>query len=285
MTLQQVYKIYLDELEGIYSKGEIRNIFSIIISRFLNIDLIYLQLHPNEELIPPQQNLLSGILNRLKKHEPVQYITGTAYFDGMELSVTPHTLIPRPETEELVELITNFKSWKPNLSILDIGTGSGCIALAMAKRFPDSQITAIDLSDEALITAESNTRKHGFQINFMKDDILSPQHISGKSFDIIVSNPPYIPDNEMKSMHRNILDFEPHRALFVPENSPLIFYHAIAGFAKRSLNPRGSLFLEIHEKYAMETAELLTSKGFSVKNHKDFLGKERFISGQKVTSL
>jgi release factor glutamine methyltransferase len=218
-------------------------------------------------------------LNELLLHKPVQYVLGEAWFYHMKLKVNGHVLIPRPETEELVEqLIKDRKSKLTDPAILDIGTGSGCIPIAIKKNLPASIVTGIDISKDALILAKENATLHNAHISFKQVDFLDETAWSGLGlFDIIISNPPYIPVHEKEKLGKNVTDFEPHLALFVPGNSPLVFYEKIAAFGRDHLLPNGKIYLEIHEDFAKETAALFMKNYQTVMIKKDMYGKERML--------
>jgi release factor glutamine methyltransferase len=223
---------------------------------------------------------LQAIIERLRHFEPIQYIFGHTLWSGMDLLVTPDTLIPRPETAELVEqIIRSFqgiKTAKEPLKVLDIGTGTGCIAIALKRAFPHWKITAIDVSQKALEIARKNATKNNAQIHFIKCDILSDEINCLGTFDIIVSNPPYICENEKSEMRANVLNYEPSTALFVPNDDPLLFYRRIA-----SMGLCKHLFFEINEHYATEMYELLEQKGFiNIQLTNDIYGKARIIQGR-----
>lgn len=223
---------------------------------------------------------LQAIIERLRHFEPIQYIFGHTLWNGLDLLVTPDTLIPRPETAELVELIIRSfrknKETKAPLKVLDIGTGTGCIAIALKRAFPNWEITAIDVSQKALEIARQNARKNNAHIHFVQCDILSDEINCLGMFDIIVSNPPYICENEKNEMRANVLDYEPSTALFVPNDNPLIFYRRIA-----SLGLSKHLFFEINEHYATEMHELLKQNGFlDIQLINDMYGKARIIQGR-----
>jgi release factor glutamine methyltransferase len=223
---------------------------------------------------------LQAIIERLRHFEPIQYIFGHTLWSGLDLLVTPDTLIPRPETAELVEqIIRSFqgiKTAKEPLKVLDIGTGTGCIAIALKRAFPHWKITAIDVSQKALEIARKNATKNNAQIHFIKCDILSDEINCLGTFDIIVSNPPYICENQKSEMRANVLNYEPSTALFVPNDDPLLFYRRIA-----SMGLCKHLFFEINEHYATEMYELLKQKGFiNIQLTNDIYGKARIIQGR-----
>ena len=221
---------------------------------------------------------LEEIVNRLRKQEPVQYILGVTEFYGREFNVNSSTLIPRPETEELVGLITK-ENTKHGLKVLDIGTGSGCIATSLFFELNESIVHAIDIDDEALKIAKENAYRLGAALNFMQGDILS-NNFETEGLDIIVSNPPYVRDSEKKQMHRNVLDYEPDLALFVSDNDPLIFYRRIAEVSAKKLRQGGKLYFEINEAYGLEVKTLMQDHGFhDVEVFKDLQGKDRMVRG------
>jgi release factor glutamine methyltransferase len=212
-------------------------------------------------------------------HKPIQYVTGTVYFFGLRLKVDPSVLIPRPETEELVKWAADEMKGKSGLRILDIGTGSGCIILVLGSLLPGSDLTATDISQSALGVASQNASLCGTRVEFRISDILDETAWeSHEEYDLIISNPPYVRSSEKGGMRANVLDFEPPAALFVPDDDPLVFYRAIAGFSQRKLAPGGKLFLEINENLGEETVSLIRQFGFTdMVMKKDMQGKDRFI--------
>jgi len=220
----------------------------------------------------------AGIIMELKTGKPLQYVLGYTEFYGLRFVVNPATLIPRPETEELVEWILNSVDKTKSISILDIGTGSGCIPITLKKNLPHAHISAIDISHEALQTAKINAELNEVEIDFLEADILKDLQPITHNLQLIVSNPPYVTPTDKTQMHVNVVDFEPHTALFVPQEDPLLFYKAIADFAITNLSTDGLLFLEINESYGQETIELLSSKGLkSIELKKDMSGRDRMI--------
>lgn len=221
-------------------------------------------------------------LQRLLNHEPIQYIIGDVDFYGVSLKVDPRVLIPRPETEELVEWVLEDDLCKQCI-ILDCCTGSGCIAVALAKQLPDSTLYACDISREALSLAKENARRNGVRVHFFEADVLSPSFTEKvKPADIIVSNPPYVLRQESTSMHGNVLKHEPHKALFVPNNDPLVFYRSIVQTALHRLSPKGKLFFEINADFGQEVARILKIAGFShIQQKKDLSGNVRMVSAQR----
>lgn len=224
------------------------------------------------------QKQIEGIINRLLTNEPLQYILSKAHFYGHWFEVNQSTLIPRQETEELVHLILKDIENKESLSILDIGTGSGCIPITLQLEADTHNFEAVDISEDALKIATENALRLGAEVDFKKLDILT-QNLSS-SYDIILSNPPYVLDREKTLMQKNVLDYEPSTALFVPDNTPLLFYKRITELAVKHLNPRGKIYFEINEQFGKETIELLNSYSFvELKLHQDLNGKDRIVSG------
>lgn len=222
---------------------------------------------------------LDETIQRLNQGEPIDYILGYTYFYGLKIDVNQHTLIPRPETEELVDLIINESQSNPNLKILDIGTGSGCIALALALKLRYADVTAIDISDDALILARENAAKHKLNIEFKRIDILNSSTWDNLStYDIIVSNPPYISIDETIKLTPTVLQYEPHLALFVNEENPLIFYDKILEFSERHLADNGTVYFETHQDY-----QLKSHPNFSIEKIKDLSGNWRFLKCKKTS--
>jgi release factor glutamine methyltransferase len=222
---------------------------------------------------------VNAIIRRLQQQEPLQYVLGTAHFYGLELEVNPAVLIPRPETEELVDIIVRENTGKPSLQILDICTGSGCIPIALSAHLQAQQVYGLDVSEPALAVARKNALKYNQPVTWLQQDILNqPLTLTPASLDIIVSNPPYVLEQEKKLMRRNVLDFEPHLALFVPDTDPLLFYKRIGELSVSLLKPGGNLYFEINESKAPALTNLLQEQGFaSVEVRKDLFGKERFL--------
>lgn len=267
-------------LRPIYGNRETEAIIKIVFHHLKGWNTVDMIMHEPEPLSPFMKGEVEAILRRLLNHEPIQYITGEARFHGFELSVNPSVLIPRPETEELVDIITDTANDRPDLRVLDIGTGSGCIAIALARTLRFPQVTAIDISPEALDTARKNAALLKTSIRFIQSDILHNTP-SGK-YDIVVSNPPYIDESEKKDMDDNVLLHEPHAALFVPDDNPLLFYHRILLLSGSILAPGGYLFFEINPRHAKELASLASSCGMAdVEIIKDSFGKDRFLKSRK----
>ena len=266
------------EVSKYYDEREAGSITYLLLERFFSInknDVIAKKpLNPDDI----KDSELSAILQRVKAMEPVQYITGTAYFYGLKLNVNRSVLIPRPETEELVDLIVRENDTQ-GLKLLDIGTGSGCIAICLKRALAQSRVFALDLSDEALKTAEINARENGAPVVFFKNDILKV-HPDVHELDIVVSNPPYVRKKESALMKKNVLNFEPHAALFVPDKDPLLFYKRIISLAQSMLKKGGKLYFEINEAYGKELQDFMKNNSFlDVEIFQDFQGKERMIRG------
>ena len=267
------------DLATAYTDGEIKALTRIIATELLGIPQMAFYLKDDITLTAGQQTQLDNAIERLKKQEPIQYILGYSDFCGLRFKVTPATLIPRPETSELVEWIASEATG--NESILDIGTGSGCIAVSLAHKMPQSKVTAWDISHEALAVAAENSNANGCNVAFELVDILAHQP-SGEPFDIIVSNPPYIKENEKESMHANVLDWEPHTALFVPDSDPLLFYRTIAEKGLTLLKPGGKLYFEINRAHGKETMDMLAALGYThIELRKDFAENDRMIRAVK----
>lgn len=275
------------QLEAVYPKDEVCSLAWWTMEEITGLSRTQLQLGCKDTTFSPyMQEKLREIIARLLHFEPIQYIFGHTLWYGLDLKVTPATLIPRPETAELVERISNFKfqisDFKSPIRVLDIGTGSGCIAIALKKAHPEWQVTGIDISAEAIEVARGNACRNGVEVNFVQADIFSDETEGNNQFDIVVSNPPYICESEKKDMRPNVLNFEPSAALFVPDSDPLRFYRRIAELFSRSPLGEGRewgyLFFEINEAYAAETELLLRQKGYAdVRITRDIYGKERII--------
>jgi release factor glutamine methyltransferase len=285
-NLQVKYLIrnFENRLSAIYPPGEIRHLIYMLFEFHLGWGKSKIHLSYDEVIPEPALILFMSALEELSNGKPVQYITGSAWFNGSLLAVNSNVLIPRPETAELCSLIKNdFKGMEQHhLSILDIGTGSGCISIDLKKEFPCSEVTATDVSMGALEVARKNALDNHCEMNFIQSDILNPSDWKGLgTYQLIVSNPPYVTASEKHLMHRNVLEYEPLQALFVPDDQPLLYYQAISTFAAEHLAPAGCLYFEINERFGKEVKSLLSSCGFiDVKIHADFHGKERFVSGK-----
>ena len=277
--MKGIIKRINEALTGCYSAGEISALTRIITTELLGVSQMAFYLKDDITLTAEQETLLDNAIERLKKQEPIQYILGYCDFCGLRFKVTPATLIPRPETSELVEWVASEATG--NDSILDIGTGSGCIAISLAHRLQQSKVTAWDISHDALAVAAENSKANGCNVTFEHVDILAYQPTDAQ-FDIIVSNPPYIKENEKEAMHANVLDWEPHTALFVPDSDPLLFYRTIAEKGLTLLKPGGRLYFEINRAHGKETMEMLAALGYTdIELRKDFAENDRMIRAIK----
>lgn len=272
------YKLFFkSQLFDVYVETEIDSFFYIILENNNNLKRIDLALNIDLEFSENDLIVWNNILDKLKLEIPIQYILGKTSFYGLEFIVNPNVLIPRPETEELVQWIINDNIKNENLKIIDIGTGTGCIAISLAKNVENSNVFALDISSSALLVAKQNALFNKVNVTFIEQNILEIESLNQK-FDIIVSNPPYVRNLEKHEIHKNVLDNEPHLALFVENNNALIFYKKIAELAKINLNKNGQLFFEINQYLANETIELLEKTGFKniiLKN--DIYGNNRMI--------
>lgn len=280
-TLKAVAEIFRKEMSDLYDVKEIDSLFNMTVAEIADISSAKIKAFPELEVSNEQFDVINKTINELKTGKPIQYIFGHADFFGLTFKVNPSVLIPRPETEELVEwIISSVKEGQRNVGrVLDIGTGSGCIAISLKKNLPDVSVAAIDISPGALKIAEENAKLNGVDLTLIQTDILDTEHkIENPKFDIIVSNPPYVTLEDKTRMHVNVTDFEPHTALFVPENDPLIFYKAIADFALNSLENGGLLFFEINESYGEQIVEMLNNKLFkNIELRTDLSGKNRMV--------
>ena len=275
-------KIIVDQLSALYPKQELEGFSRLIFEKVTGYSPIEVHLNQNETISAANLTQIKEIVNRLAQFEPIQYILGETEFYGSKIKVNPSVLIPRQETEELVDwIIKDFRNTTP--SILDMGTGSGCILVALMKNLPGASAKGWDISTEALDVAKQNARINNVSIDFQCVDILRTTIPNQNlKYDIIVSNPPYIRLSEKILMHKNVTQFEPHLALFVPDHDSLVFYDKIAGFALNQLVSGGCLFFEINENSGPETTKLLASKGLiNLVLKKDINGKDRMIRCQR----
>lgn len=285
MTTQQLTTTLAQALQGIYPTPEVQALAALVAEDLLSLSP--LQRRMQAEIVVPAAVAarLPPLVARLLAHEPVQYVLGTAHFAGMELAVTPATLIPRPETEELAQLVARAHAGRPGLVVLDVGTGSGCLALALARALPPpARVVAVDISAEALAVARGNAARYAPQVEFQQLDILTkkPSGLPPGTLDVLVSNPPYVRASERALMRDNVLAWEPATALFVPDDDPLLFYRRLAALAAELLRPGGSIWLEINEVLSAETAALLSPEWFAgVAELPDFLGRPRFVRASR----
>lgn len=276
---------FIEKLLPLYDVLEAESFFYMILEDFHQMKRIDLALNPTFVFSEEEVAKWNSVLEKLEKEIPIQYILGNAHFYGLEFEVNENTLIPRPETEELVEWIiknnSKIEGFK-DLKILDIGTGSGCIAISLAKNLPDAKVFAIDVSEKALETAKRNALKNDANVTFLFKNILETEDLE-QQFDIIVSNPPYVRNLEKEEIKKNVLDYEPHLALFVEDNDALIFYRKISELAQKNLTENGQLYFEINQYLGTEMIYLLEAKNFAtIELRKDIYENDRMIFGRKV---
>ncbi|HEY8897714.1 MAG TPA: peptide chain release factor N(5)-glutamine methyltransferase [Niastella sp.] len=287
MTLHEAQQQLTTSLLNLYDNREAANIADWVMEHVTGMRKIDRIMHKQSPLQPEQLTKMQQYTQELLAHKPVQYVLHQAWFYGMAFYVDENVLIPRPETEELVAWIVestgNRQSAIGNssISILDIGTGSGCIPISLKKKLPQAEVYACDVSDQALAVAAKNAATLQTPVQFLQADFLNTSTWPAlPAVDIIVSNPPYIPQHNQSSMLQNVLAYEPHLALFVPNEDPLVFYEAIARFAKEKLRPGGSIFVEIHEDLGAQTKAMFELNGFTAEVKKDFQGKDRMVKAQ-----
>jgi release factor glutamine methyltransferase len=280
MITKELYRYFLVQLQEIYSLNEATIITDWVFEKILHVSKTTLLKNPNTLVSVADHGLLNHKLLQLLNHKPVQYVLGEAWFYNIKLMVNEQVLIPRPETEELVALIlSDLKKKKTDPTIMDIGTGSGCIPIALKKHLPAATVSAIDISNDALEVAKANAHQCQTPVQFKQFNFLDEGNWNRfSSYDIIVSNPPYIPENEKQKLEKNVVDNEPHTALFVPNNEPLLFYKKIATFGKKHLNEGGKIYMETHEDFAEEVAEHFKKHYPRVVLKKDIFEKNRIVT-------
>ena len=292
MLAKEYRNNFIIKLTPIYDVLEAESFFYIILEDFHQMKRIDLALNPTFKFSKEEVEKWNLVLEKLEQEIPIQYILGNAHFYGLEFEVNENTLIPRPETEELVEWIIQnnlkiegFKSRDFGIKILDIGTGSGCIAISLAKNLPNAKVFAIDVSEKALETAKRNASKNNVKVTFLLKNILETEDLETQ-FDIIVSNPPYVRNLEKEEIKKNVLEFEPHLALFVEDNDALIFYRKISELAQKNLSDNGQLYFEINQYLGTEMIQLLELKNFkNIELRKDIYDNDRMIYGNKFNRL
>lgn len=297
MTIKNLKNTFYVELEKLYPKEEIESFFHLCAEKFSDLNRLKIALNTDFKVNENQQQRYLNALQRLKSEEPIQYILGETEFYGLPFIVNKNVLIPRPETEELVAWVIEeaenkqLKTNQTQLKILDIGTGSGCIPISIAKKLKNSTLYALDISEKALEIAKKNALKNEVSVRFIPADILQTTsnafktllQLENEKFDIIVSNPPYVCDSEKTQMKNNVLQYEPHVALFVEDKDPLLFYNRIADFAKENLKANGLLFFEINQEFAKETTSMLMKKNFTnIICKKDIFGVDRMIKCEQI---
>jgi release factor glutamine methyltransferase len=293
MVLKDIQHIFHKELDAVYGKDEVNSFFFLCIEQYLNLPRFQLALQPEFTIPKPETDTFFGVLEDLKQQKPIQYILGETEFYGLPFIVNENVLIPRQETEELVHLIIEGHTARSRgankndqFKILDIGTGSGCIAITLAKNLPDAKVFCLDVSEETIIVAKQNAELNNVEMRFIEADILNEStwnlEFKALEFDLIVSNPPYVRELEKAEIQPNVLDNEPHLALFVEDNNPLIFYKAITDFAIDNLKPKGELYFEINQYLGAETKQLLGDARFeNIELIKDLNGNDRMLKGRK----
>lgn len=281
MLLSHLKIQFIDHLKDEYPATEIESFFHMLTEEFLGMRRIDVALKPGYEISEEQKSIFEKAILRLKDHEPIQYIIGSTWFHGLEFKVDKNVLIPRPETEELVDwIISDFKDSGNELKILDIGTGSGCIPVCLAKELENSKVTSYDISEKALKLAKENADLNKVNVNFKKVDILDTDALQ-EHFDIIVSNPPYVRELEKKEMQKNVLNYEPDQALYVEDENALVFYEKITTLASGSLNSGGALYFEINQYLSEETKSLVEKSGFEAELKKDIFENYRMLKAIK----
>ena len=282
--VRDILALFHDELDALYGAAEVSVFGEMLFEAFLGWDKV--RLLTSKEQTINQSDLLRfhWALEDLKQHRPIQHVIGHVDFCGCRIAVSPDVLIPRPETEEMVTWIVDAFASRPSPhSVLDLCTGSGCIAIALKKAFPSAEVTAVDVSPAALEMAQQNAKNNGVEVHWVEGDVLrwNPSGVHGGTplrYDLVVSNPPYVMEKERAQMQRNVLDYDPALALFVPDDDPLRFYKAISDIAKEHLSDDGLLVVEINEALAEETAMLFRDRGLSPVIHDDYRGRHRWIS-------
>lgn len=286
MILKTLKRSFSEALVGFYPETEIDSFFNLLSEDVLNMKRADIALNLYAVVSGKKYDKFQIALKRLQSNEPIQYILGDTEFYGLTFKVNEHVLIPRPETEELVDLILKETNKEESLNILDVGTGSGCIAISLAKHLPNAKVKALDVSEDALHMARENAKQNDVIVEFVEGNILEHTYtessISNSEFNVIVSNPPYVRHLEKEHMKANVLDHEPHLALFVEDENPLQFYDAIAQFAIRNLKQNGKIFFEINEYLGKEMIALLESYNFkNCELIKDLSGKDRILKATK----
>lgn len=278
--IEDILKFALQELEGIYSEKEIKQMTYSLITHFCNIPKTSILANNQQAVLESELLKLNFAIKDLKKEKPLQYIMGYTDFYNIKINLNHKVLIPRPETEELVDMIIKENKGRKDIKIADLGCGSGAIALALKKNIPQSKVWAFDIDDNAINQTKENAQALNLDINIEKKDLLK-DNFNDYNFDIIVSNPPYVMEKEKSLMRDNVLNHEPHQALFVKDEDPLIFYQAIERIAQKNLKPKGKIYMEINESLSERTKKVF--KDYDTKIIKDLFGKYRFISAKKLT--
>ncbi len=277
--------MFTEQLADYYQKQEVNHFFNLLSQHILNFSPVQQLVQQYTRITESQINKYLSAIKALKTHKPIQYIIGYEYFKDLKINVNEHVLIPRPETEELVNWVIDSVNNTSSINLVDLCTGSGCIAIALKKHLPaPCSVNAVDISKQALEIAKLNAIENKVDVNFHCIDVLNEINIfKSESMDIIVSNPPYVLQSDKALMNKNVLNYEPHLALFVNDDDPLVFYNKIADVATKILKPNGQLFFEIHENYANEIVQLLKNLQFiNIEVRLDIHGKKRMIKAQKL---
>lgn len=281
-TMQKNINYIKEKLSDLYPDREVESFTAWILGHVLGYDRTRILLN-NDKILPEDvSQRIAGIVDRLSNYEPIQYITGDTEFAGLSINVKPGVLVPRPETEELVSRISNTVN-ATSRCVLDVGTGTGCIALGLKKYMTDAKVYGCDISEPALELAKSNALLNSLSVDFFYYDILTQNgHLPVEKFDLIVSNPPYVMESEKAQMESNVLKYEPHSALFVPDNDALIYYRALTEFAADKLDSGGEVWYEINENKSMEVEALLKDHGFHyIETMRDIFGRKRFVKARR----
>lgn len=284
MTFKEIKSSFRNELSSFFDEQEIDSFFFLVLEKYHQLKRVDLALQPDLKVSTNELEKWNFVLDELKTQKPIQYILGETFFCDLVFKVNEHTLIPRPETEELVYWILDKikKHDKLNPVIVDIGTGTGCIPISLKKNMPESTVFAVDVSGEALKVANENAKMNKADVHFKQKNILETSDL-GNQFDVIVSNPPYVRNLEKTEINTNVLAFEPHLALFVSDEDPLVFYRKIAALALKNLKPNGLLFFEINQYLGRETVSLLADLGFkNIELRKDIYGNDRMVRAQLI---
>ncbi|WP_297762215.1 peptide chain release factor N(5)-glutamine methyltransferase [uncultured Muriicola sp.] len=283
MLLKDIKHIFHQELDSQYGTEEVSHFFYYFVESYLGLPRFHLAIHPQWIITKEDESLFFEGLAALKQGKPIQYILGTTSFMDLILTVNEDVLIPRPETEGLVQWVLNdCQKSESNIKILDIGTGSGCIAIALAKNLHQAEVSAIDISKEALEVAKQNAKNNKVSVLFKNADVRD-MDISEENYDIIVSNPPYVLEREKAIMQDHVKNSEPSLALFVPDTQPLLYYEYLAKLAQKALKEGGVLYLEINEIFGKEVSDLLKEHSFTnIEIQQDLHGKDRFIKGTSL---
>lgn len=280
MQLKEIKNIYHKELDTLFPKEEVDSFFYMAIEHYLGLERFVLALEPNLTISKDEEDQLFRALSELRLQRPIQYVLGNTQFCDLDFKVNENVLIPRPETEELVYwILKELNHLGKEIAVLDIGTGSGCIAISLSKNLPNAKVKGLDISNTAIQVAKENAEINNVLVDFVVFNALSLEGFEGQ-YDLIVSNPPYVRELEKTAMNKNVLDHEPGSALFVPNEDPLLFYKSIVRFASGHLNKGGMLFFEINQYLGMETKKLMEEEGFSeIELREDMYGNPRMLKG------